>query len=100
MLVNTWGGFHKVLLVLHRLTQNAAEQLPWVGHAMWHVLTGIGASRMAVGITYLTLSLRHPGDYELAYSLPYLPHVRPKSRKHLANGTSPHLWSTGDKKEL
>jgi len=82
--------------------RNVSEYLGWIsqGHAMWHILTGIGASRIAVGIIYLTLSVRHPGDYEVAYSLPYLPHVRPKSRKDWANGTSPCVGSMGDKKEL
>ncbi|QRV92879.1 alkaline ceramidase [Ceratobasidium sp. AG-Ba] len=35
------------------------------GHAWWHLLTGIGCSRIAVGTTYLMLSRRHPGQFEL-----------------------------------
>ncbi|KAG9094999.1 hypothetical protein FS749_011336 [Ceratobasidium sp. UAMH 11750] len=35
------------------------------GHAWWHLLTGLGCSRIAIGTTYLTLSRRHPGAFEL-----------------------------------
>ncbi|KAG8785091.1 hypothetical protein FRC12_017989 [Ceratobasidium sp. 428] len=35
------------------------------GHAWWHLLTGVGCSRIAIGTTYLMLSRRHPGAFEM-----------------------------------
>jgi len=39
------------------------------GHAWWHILTGLGASRLLVSLTYLTLTVRRPDDFEFAYLL-------------------------------
>ncbi|CAE6435044.1 unnamed protein product [Rhizoctonia solani] len=35
------------------------------GHAWWHLLTGLGCSRIAVGTSYLMLSRKYPGAFEL-----------------------------------
>ncbi|KAF8601250.1 alkaline phytoceramidase [Ceratobasidium sp. AG-I] len=35
------------------------------GHAWWHLLTGLGCSRVTVGMTYLMLSRKYPGAFEL-----------------------------------
>lgn len=69
------------------------------GHAWWHLLTGLGGNRIAIGQTCetsltfllavrrsdivledLKLSLQYPGEFEVAYSYGFLPYVR-KARK-------------------
>jgi len=47
------------------------------GHAWWHILTGLGVSRLFCAMTYLTLAVRQPDEFELAYFLG-LPYVQPK----------------------
>lgn len=49
------------------------------GHAWWHLLTGLGASRIIMALTHLTVSIRRPDDFEFGYILgqPYVRHVQP-----------------------
>ena len=51
-------------------------------------------------VLVITLSVRHPGEYEVAYSFRYLPYVRPVSTKDSANGVPSHVAATVDKKRL
>jgi len=46
------------------------------GHAWWHILTGLGASKIGTGITYLMLSKQYPGHFEVAYTFWLIPYVR------------------------
>ncbi|KAF8307453.1 alkaline phytoceramidase [Clavulina sp. PMI_390] len=46
------------------------------GHAWWHLLTGLGGSRLATGITYLMLSKEFPGQFEVVGLNTLLPYVR------------------------
>jgi len=48
------------------------------GHAWWHLLTCLGASRLCVALTYLTRSIHQPNDFEFASVLGH-PYVRRKS---------------------
>ncbi|KZO92281.1 alkaline phytoceramidase [Calocera viscosa TUFC12733] len=50
------------------------------GHAWWHLLTGIGASRTVVGTSYLALAVEDPEAYEIVMSMGFLPFVRPRPR--------------------
>ncbi|EJT97010.1 alkaline phytoceramidase [Dacryopinax primogenitus] len=50
------------------------------GHAWWHVLTGIGGSRIVVGVTYLALCVEDPDGYEIGTSLGCMPYVRAKAK--------------------
>ncbi|KIO27981.1 hypothetical protein M407DRAFT_243175 [Tulasnella calospora MUT 4182] len=52
------------------------------GHAWWHLLTGIGASRIIMALTHLTLSIHRPDDFEFGYilGLPYVRHVQQPRR--------------------
>jgi len=43
---------------------------------MWHLLTGLGASRIITGMTYLTLSAKYPSEFELGYTFGIFPYVR------------------------
>jgi len=51
------------------------------GHAWWHLLTGLGASRMVTSLTYLTLASRGTDEFKFAYTLGH-PYV---SRKESAD---------------
>jgi len=48
------------------------------GHAWWHLLTGIGASRIVSAVTYLTTAIRDPDEFEFGYFFGH-PYVRPAS---------------------
>jgi len=48
------------------------------GHAWWHLMTGLGASRIISATTYLVLAVRRPDDFEMASFLGH-PFVRPKT---------------------
>jgi len=45
------------------------------GHAIWHLFTGLGAHRIAAGVTYLTLSIHQPNQYRITYTLGIVPCV-------------------------
>ncbi|KAG9008068.1 hypothetical protein FRB94_013725 [Tulasnella sp. JGI-2019a] len=49
------------------------------GHAWWHLLTGIGGSRIITAMTYLSTAARQPNDFEFASFLGH-PYVRPQTR--------------------
>ncbi|KAF8307452.1 aPHC-domain-containing protein [Clavulina sp. PMI_390] len=46
------------------------------GHAWWHILTGIGASRLVTGIIHLMLAKEFPGQFEVVGLNTLLPYVR------------------------
>ncbi|CAE6432004.1 unnamed protein product [Rhizoctonia solani] len=57
------------------------------GHAWWHLLTGLGCSRITVGTSYLMICRKYPGAFELAYPvLGLLPAIR--WRTNAAQGKS------------
>jgi len=49
------------------------------GHAWWHLLTGLGSSRIFCALTYLCLASRSPDDYEFGYFLGH-PYIRKAAR--------------------
>ncbi|KAF8739560.1 Alkaline phytoceramidase, partial [Rhizoctonia solani] len=46
------------------------------GHAWWHLLTGLGANWLIVGLTYLRLAVSDPLSYEVAHYWGCVPYVR------------------------
>jgi len=50
------------------------------GHAWWHLLTGLGASRIISAMTCLTLAVRWPDDFEFGNFLGH-PYVRRKEQQ-------------------
>ncbi|CEL60894.1 Alkaline ceramidase 3 OS=Mus musculus GN=Acer3 PE=2 SV=1 [Rhizoctonia solani AG-1 IB] len=46
------------------------------GHAWWHLLTGLGANWLIVGLTYLRLAVSDPLAYEVAHYWGFIPYVR------------------------
>jgi len=64
------------------------EVFGWIsqGHAWWHLLTGLGSSRMVVGINYLCLSIEEPESFELVYSYGgLLPYIRQRPSTPIAD---------------
>ncbi|CAE6380953.1 unnamed protein product [Rhizoctonia solani] len=46
------------------------------GHAWWHLLTGLGANWLIVGLTYLRLVVTDPLSFEIAHYWGCVPYVR------------------------
>ncbi|KAG8781592.1 hypothetical protein FRC12_021716 [Ceratobasidium sp. 428] len=46
------------------------------GHAWWHLLTGLGANWLIVGLTYLRLAVTDPLAFEVAHYWGIVPYVR------------------------
>ncbi|KAJ1304590.1 hypothetical protein OPQ81_005733 [Rhizoctonia solani] len=46
------------------------------GHAWWHLLTGLGANWLIVGLTYLRLAVSDPLAFEVAHYWGVVPYVR------------------------
>ncbi|KAB5589483.1 Vesicle-associated membrane protein 7B [Ceratobasidium theobromae] len=70
---DTWTWIRSSYLVLGPITQ---------GHAWWHLLTGLGCARITVGTSYLIVSRKYPGVFELTPPvLGLVPVIRQRGKK-------------------
>ncbi|CAE6449391.1 unnamed protein product [Rhizoctonia solani] len=57
------------------------------GHAWWHLLTGLGCSRITVGTSYLMVCRKYPGAFELTRPvMGLLPAIRWRTNAHGKSG--------------
>jgi len=76
-----------------RTNASLGQYFGWAsqGHAIWHLLTGLGANRIAAGVTYLTLSIHQPNQYRITHTLGFIPCVvRSSSAVTVDGGLNEH----------